>query len=28
MGVGLLHQLVRRFYDISWIARRVDAALL
>ena len=28
MGVGLLHQLVRRFYDIAWIARRVDAALL
>jgi len=28
MGVGLLHQLVRRFYDVSWIARRVDAALL
>ena len=27
MGVGLLHQLVQRVYDVSWIARRVDAAL-
>ena len=28
MGIGLLHQWVCSSYDTSWIARRVDAALL